>query len=169
MNRRLQQFLGAENISQSQFADSIGVARASVSHILAGRNKPGFDFILNMAKAYPALNVDWLITGKGRMYKTSNEPIPVQSTNYDELPDLFGEESEAVLEQTSDSLRPVPEEVRTPSNASASSTQRRDTAAGTSSNTDTIALVGSLQQSAKQRNISKIVIFYDDNTYQELK
>lgn len=68
MNRRLQQFLAAENISQSQFADTIGVARASISHILAGRNKPGFDFIERTARHYPDLNLDWLITGHGKMY-----------------------------------------------------------------------------------------------------
>ena len=58
MNQRLQQFLSAENISQAQFADSIGVARASVSHILAGRNKPGFDFIESMARKYPNVSMD---------------------------------------------------------------------------------------------------------------
>ena len=68
MNKRLEQFLKAENISQSQFADSIGVARASVSHILAGRNKPGFDFLVSMSRQYPALNLEWLITGKGKMF-----------------------------------------------------------------------------------------------------
>lgn len=70
MNKRLQQFLSAENISQSQFADKIGVTKASVSHILSGRNKPGFEFIESMADCYPNLNLDWLIGGKGRMYKT---------------------------------------------------------------------------------------------------
>ena len=69
MNKRLQQFLNAENITQSQFADSIGVAKASVSHILAGRNKPGFDFIEGMARVFPRLNLEWLISGRGRMYK----------------------------------------------------------------------------------------------------
>lgn len=73
MNKRLQQFLGAENISQSQFADSIQVARASVSHILSGRNKPGYDFLENMARRYPSLNLEWLITGKGKMYKGQDE------------------------------------------------------------------------------------------------
>lgn len=73
MNKRLQQFLSAENISQSSFAESIGVARASVSHILSGRNKPGFDFIENMARVYPTLNMEWLITGKGRMYKHNDD------------------------------------------------------------------------------------------------
>lgn len=75
MNNRLQQFLSAENISQSQFADSIGVARASISHILSGRNKPGFDFIESMARRYPSLNLEWLITGKGRMYNAEEAPL----------------------------------------------------------------------------------------------
>ena len=69
MNTRLQQFLSAENISQAQFADTIEVARASVSHVLAGRNKPGYDFIKSIADHYPKLNLDWLINGKGKMYK----------------------------------------------------------------------------------------------------
>ena len=75
MNTRLQQFLSAENISQSEFADTIGVARASVSHILAGRNKPGFDFLVGMCQHYPPLNLEWLLTGKGRMYQKSGDNL----------------------------------------------------------------------------------------------
>ena len=73
MNERLLRFLEAENISQAQFADSIGVARASISHIVSGRNKPGFDFIERTARRYPALNIEWLITGKGKMYSAQEE------------------------------------------------------------------------------------------------
>ncbi len=73
MNKRLQQFLNAENITQSQFAERIGVAKASVSHILAGRNRPGFDFIESMSLSFPDLNLDWLICGKGRMYKSMRQ------------------------------------------------------------------------------------------------
>lgn len=69
MNRRLLQFLQAENISQSQLADTLSVARGSVSHILAGRNKPGYDFLESLLLHYPRLNLDWLMTGKGRMYR----------------------------------------------------------------------------------------------------
>ena len=70
MNNRLLRFLSAENISQSQFADSIGVARASISHIISGRNKPGFDFLEKLAEKYPALSLEWLVTGNGKMYRT---------------------------------------------------------------------------------------------------
>lgn len=96
MNRRLQQFLAAENISQSQFADTIGVARASISHILAGRNKPGFDFIERTAKHFPELNLDWLITGRGKMYgsvKTASEAPaePISPLPASDVPGLFDE------------------------------------------------------------------------------
>ncbi|MBR5176341.1 MAG: helix-turn-helix transcriptional regulator [Bacteroidales bacterium] len=73
MNQRLQQFLSAEGLTQTQLADRLGVAKASVSHILAGRNKPGYDFIVSLSRQFPNLNLDWLINGKGRMYKITGQ------------------------------------------------------------------------------------------------
>lgn len=87
MNRRLLQFLQAENITQTQLADTLSVARGSVSHILAGRNKPGYDFIESLLLHYPQLNLDWLITGKGRMYKDLDSAT--ESTDSTQL-SLFG-------------------------------------------------------------------------------
>ena len=81
MDKRLQQFLDAENITQAQLADTLGVARAGISHILSGRNRPGFDFLEAMANCYPQISMDWLLTGKGRMYKdqaVTTEPFVVQ-------------------------------------------------------------------------------------------
>lgn len=69
MNKRLLLFLQAQNITQAQFADTLNVARGSVSHILSGRNKPGYEFLESLALHYPALNIDWLLTGKGSMSK----------------------------------------------------------------------------------------------------
>lgn len=73
MNRRLLLFLQAQGITQSQFADTLSVARGSVSHILSGRNKPGYEFLESLALHYPSLNMDWLFTGKGSMYKNASE------------------------------------------------------------------------------------------------
>ena len=85
MNRRLLQFLQAENITQAQFADTLSVARGSVSHILAGRNKPGYDFLESMLLHYPRLNLDWLMTGKGRMYRDESPSGAPESP----APELF--------------------------------------------------------------------------------
>ena len=150
MNRRLQQFLAAENISQSQFADAIGVARASVSHIIAGRNKPGFDFIENMSRTFPTLNLEWLITGKGKMYKGAQE-IPVQMPSDDLFASIEEPETEFVT-------RPEPK-VQPPVQSPVPATPK----------TERKTSVESLKSIGNQRNISKIIVFYDDNSYQELK
>lgn len=82
MNRRLLLFLQAQNVTQAQFADTLSVARGSVSHILSGRNKPGYEFLESLALHYPSLNMDWLFTGKGSMYKNASEDdyVPQETT-----------------------------------------------------------------------------------------
>ena len=141
MENRLQQFLAAENLTQSQFADSIGVGRASVSHILAGRNKPGYDFIEKMASRYPEINLDWLITGKGKMYKKDRtasappaEPALFQENEADETP-------EPENEKPAEKENAAPMEKSVPENAEIST----------------------------DKKISRVIVFYDDGTYLEIK
>ena len=143
MNTRLKQFLAAENITQSQFADTINVVRASVSHVLSGRNNPGYDFIKAIMTAYPALSMEWLILGRGKMYRESPTdavaapPEPDFSPIYHE-PDLFenlGNQDENI---------PVVDDVPTVSQTIIPSPV------------------------VKQRKVVKVTIFFDDGTYQEM-
>ena len=147
MNNRLQKFLDAENITQSQLAEKLGVAKASISHILAGRNKPGFDFILSMSQCYPDLNLDWLIAGKGKMYKSSSEPRSPeprenpQSTNQGESNGLLFEPQEpeiSSLKAESAGNKPVTE------SAPPAASKRA------------------------QPRISRILVFYDNGTFNEI-
>ena len=134
MNNRLKQFLAAENISQAQFAETINVVRASVSHVLAGLNNPGYDFIKSIMDNYPTLNIEWLMLGKGKMYK---DKVIQEST-------LFALEEEI-----------IPEAIPKPVVKIESSPE--------------IETIDNQQQPiAKQRNISKIIVFFDDGTYQEI-
>ena len=75
MKDRLLTFLKKENISATNLADEIGVQRSSISHILSGRNNPSYDFIFKMINRYEYMNAEWLITGKGNMYKTEQQKI----------------------------------------------------------------------------------------------
>ena len=74
MKSRLQQFLEVEQLSPARLADVLGIQRSGLSHILSGRNKPGFDFIQKLLTRYPTLSAEWLITGKGKMYKEQISP-----------------------------------------------------------------------------------------------
>lgn len=69
MKERLEQFLSLEQLTPARFADILGIQRSGISHILSGRNKPSYDFIEKVMSKYPLLNIDWLITGKGKVYK----------------------------------------------------------------------------------------------------
>ncbi len=80
MQAQIQEILNKERISSSQFADKIGVQRSSVSHVLSGRNKPGYDFIQKILVAFPEINGDWLITGSGEMYKQKSPPLDLFET-----------------------------------------------------------------------------------------
>lgn len=71
MKDRILKFLNSEQLSPAKFADDIGVQRSSISHILSGRNNPSFDFIQKMLQKYPRLNAEWLVIGRGEMYKTA--------------------------------------------------------------------------------------------------
>ena len=143
MNTRLKQFLAAENITQSQFADTINVVRASVSHVLSGRNNPGYDFIKAIMTAYPTLSMEWLILGRGKMYRDSPTdavtapPEPDFPPIYHE-PDLFEN-----LDKQDENI-PVVEVVPTVSQTTVPSPV------------------------IKQRKVVKVTIFFDDGTYQEM-
>ena len=67
MNNRLKRWIEKEGLKSSEFADKIGVNRATISHILSGRNKPSIDFLEKLLHVYPELNANWLITGIGYM------------------------------------------------------------------------------------------------------
>jgi transcriptional regulator with XRE-family HTH domain len=73
MKERLLEFLKNENKSSAQLAEEIGVQASGISHILSGRNNPSLDFILKMLEKYKFLSTEWLLFGKGPMYKEARE------------------------------------------------------------------------------------------------
>ena len=68
MYQRLKNWMESEGLKSSSLADTIGVNRATISHILSGRNKPSIDFLEKLLSAYPNINANWLISGIGYMH-----------------------------------------------------------------------------------------------------
>jgi transcriptional regulator with XRE-family HTH domain len=65
INERFKLVMEQKGLSVGSFAKTIGVAQATVSHILSGRNKPSTDVILLLYDRYPDVSLEWLLTGKG--------------------------------------------------------------------------------------------------------
>ena len=67
MNKRFKKWLDYNDINSNKLAENLSVSRATISHIISGRNKPSVDFLHKILNKYPELNLNWLVTGKGSM------------------------------------------------------------------------------------------------------
>lgn len=77
---RLQEILQREGLTAAKFASALGVQPSAISHLLSGRNKPGYDFICRFMMAYPAYNIEWLLVGKQPMLKSDIHNQEVATT-----------------------------------------------------------------------------------------
>ncbi len=69
MKNRIQQIMEREGMTPGRFADSIGIQRSALSHILNGRNNPSLDVIMKILSRFDYLSTDWLMFDKGPMFK----------------------------------------------------------------------------------------------------
>ena len=65
MRDRIKQIIEREGMSQSQFADYIGVNRPTLSHVIAGRNNPSIEIMMKIHQRFPKINILWLLDGIG--------------------------------------------------------------------------------------------------------
>jgi transcriptional regulator with XRE-family HTH domain len=137
---RIQKFLTAEGLSPTRFADEIGVQRSSVSHILSGRNNPGFEFVQKILVRYKSLNAEWLMMGTGNMTKMMRQG------------NLFDAEPEKPVPAEANPQILQPETVKMPE---------------ISNNIVEKQLITTkITEERKDAVLEKIVFFYSDNTFE---
>lgn len=109
MISRLKQLMDSLNISKSEFANMLGISPATVSHLLSGRNNPSYEIISTINEKFPQINLEWLINGKGDMYKNGENRVQTLTS-----PGLF--DSQGVMDNIKSSsqieLKPVIKEKR---------------------------------------------------------
>lgn len=150
METRLVQLLQSEGINPTRFAERIGVQRSSISHILSGRNKPSYDFIIKILENFPSVNPDWLLRGKGLMYKND---IPQQPSLFDAVKPV---ENKVIdhQEKQEQEQQVAQEQVKTSEPIKLSEEIHYQT--------DKIKFPGS-----GNKTIEKVVIFYSDKTFSD--
>jgi transcriptional regulator with XRE-family HTH domain len=140
MKERLLEFLRTENKSSAQLAEDIGVQASGISHILSGRNNPSLDFILKMLEKYQFLSTDWLLFGKGSMYKDAK------------MQNLFEYETEK--DRESDKIQSKGEQIRP-------DFEFKDAVKSKKPDDHTVPV----EKSASE--VIKIVWFYENNSFEE--
>jgi transcriptional regulator with XRE-family HTH domain len=139
MKERIMEFLQAENKTSAQLAEEIGVQPSGISHILSGRNNPSLDFILKMLEKYKFLSTDWLLFGRGQMYREAGMQSLFDAMAHDD--DLAKSGSESVQGPG----------VSVPPPASPENSGK--------------AVTG--HNPAVQSGTRRIIVFYDDNSFEE--
>ena len=162
---RIELLMKCYELTPSQFADKVGVQRASISHIISGRNKPSLDVMLKIYEAFPGLDMKWLMTGDGEQPSVSSTHSSVSGSSL--FPDIMQGAAQYASVQTiaADTNRPSvqyqeePIAPKTPSLPKQSSERQPKR--------DSVARVPA-QQPATLRKIKEIRIFYTDGTYETL-
>jgi transcriptional regulator with XRE-family HTH domain len=141
---RILEVLKFKNLSQSQFADEIGVQRSNISHLLSGRNKPSLEFIQKIIKKFPDINPEYLLSGTGNLTRRFEQtvlefaeiPPPVVET----LPE---DETGKIIHEK---IRPVVKRKAFQNNGSKKE---------------------EVTEPPHARNLERIVYFYSDKTFKE--
>ena len=158
MNKRIQQFLELEDLTPARLAEILGIQRSGLSHIIAGRNKPSYDFIEKMLNKFPTLNAEWLILGKGKPYKSqssvTDQPVQTQAQveNTPEQP-IQQTEKETVTQEIKVEQ---PHENQLFDNNVVNRTSNYNSKE-----------VFTKEEKPEARHISKIIILYSDGTFEE--
>lgn len=168
---RIELLMKCYNLSPSQFADRTGIQRASVSHIISGRNKPSLEVMLKIYEAFPGLDMKWLMTGIGDA-PTGQASEPVADAQQESLfteqaavprveSSLFAAPAEPVL-PTAIPEEPKPRRtaLQQPVRERAVSEARPRRQQGTR-----LAQMAAMQPDKK---IKEIRIYYSDGTYETL-
>lgn len=69
VSERLRKIIESEGLSARAFAEKLNVSQQVIFNYLSGRS-PNYSTIQSIVTTFPEINVGWLITGEGSMFKS---------------------------------------------------------------------------------------------------
>ena len=105
MKEKIEFLLRNKGLTSTQLARMLEIQPSGISHILSGRNKPSFDLVVKILRAFPDIDPDWLLLDGEQIFRTG-ESVPSSSADIAPAAEvsLFGsteniEISEGLVEQ----------------------------------------------------------------------
>ena len=74
MKERIRQILEWTKLSQQDFATRLGISPASLSSIFTGRTNPTNNHVQAIHRAFPEIDISWLLFGEGMMMVSDGVP-----------------------------------------------------------------------------------------------
>ncbi len=162
MKDRIAKIIREEGMTAAKFAEEIGVQASGISHIISGRNNPSTDFLIKILDRFRGINAEWLLLGKGNMYKSAASEYPEKPAK-PVMNDLFttalnnpvtnyAKENEVLREEKND----IPADSVKPEQLK----QEKSTYSGTEE------ARAYYERPVNDKKVEKIVIFFNDNTFE---
>lgn len=157
MKERIRQVMQIYGLTQNEFAARLGMSPGSVSSIFTGRTNPTNNHVRAIHRAFPAINVNWLLFGEGEVYSKENAPLtdePIIGSDGSRIRDVVGEPQRETGKE--------PEE----NSVAAGPLFAHPSAAHEPSKDDYSARYMVVPPAPPARCIKEIRVFYDDGTYE---
>ncbi len=132
--------LESNNLTAAQFADSIGIPRSSISHILSGRNRLSMDIARKVVKQFPGITYEWLCDENPNLHNS-----------------LLHSTAKPVYNQTF--ANEIPHQPKSPDFA------RKNVAAP---QPDLAYSQAHEKAMFENKHVVKMIVFYSDQTWQEI-
>lgn len=152
MRERLEELMQLLNLNPTQFANAIGVQRATLQHILSGRNEPSLKIIMAIHTSFPDVELEWLLNGKGSAIPQLQQNEPEK----DDYPLLPGMESLFFK----DDVRNSPENSNLRGEENPPKQRKRR-------NNKEVEPISEADFPGKDKTIKEVVVFFADGTYQK--
>ena len=147
MREKLLKLMKSEKLSSSRLAEILEIQPSSISHILSGRNKPSYDFLVKILRRFPTLNPDWLLLDAEQMYR-SNEELDRRINDTNTQSSQTTGSAEKMIVNSNSALNPKNE-------SSQNSTNRP---------IENIAAVANI--ATDERTIERVIVLYTDKSFE---
>ena len=194
---RIAEIIKMEDLTNSQFAQLIGIQPSAVTHLLSGRNAPSLQVIQKILDTFRGISPEWFVSGIGDMYRKSPEQIenktdtikkqpsyPYQQSLFPEIPiptQEYGKENE-INSNDEGKEKSGTTELRyeqTPNHQPEFQNPQNTQWNGTYNNPPQQPMMNTPVQPQEEKRekpeptpvapriVKKIIVFYSDNTYEE--
>ena len=76
MKEKLDFLLKNKGLTPSSLARILDIQPSGISHILSGRNKPSFDLVQKILRAFPDINPDWFFLDCDQVFRSGEATTP---------------------------------------------------------------------------------------------
>jgi len=112
INQRIKALLRAEELSVNKLAEGANIKQPSLNKQINGDTNISLETLLLITERIPNASIEWIVTGRGDMYKKDAEPKGLLDKILSSMPTCGDEEFyEAQLEEKDKTIRQQAKEI----------------------------------------------------------